>query len=106
MCSSCLTVLTLFADIRTRYTNLKRYLENAVEVLQEAQIRHRQLDSDIVKIDLWLKEAENLLAKPLQLNSATEIIREQVKKYQVSLKIMSLLIVLSESITGSFIGAL
>ena len=70
-------------DVRARYGSLKQFVNESVEKTQEAHTSHRQLENDMVKVELWLKEADNVLGKPIQLDSPTEMLREQVKRYQV-----------------------
>lgn len=70
------------ADVQERYNLLQSTTAENIEKLQNSQSSRKQLEADILKIELWVKEAAGACSRDLTLDVPIEQLNEQLKKYQ------------------------
>ena len=70
------------SDLETRYYQLRTGVQEYIDKAQEALVSHKELDADILKLEMWLKDADSATSKPVQLGVSVEALTELLKRYQ------------------------
>ena len=77
-------ILCPCTDLSNKHRGLKESLVTYIDKAQEAMVTHKQLETDMHKVESWVKEADVACAKPVQLDCSLDMLNIQVKKYRVS----------------------
>jgi hypothetical protein len=69
-----------------KYETLKSTGQENINKLQESLMAQKQIESAIIKVELWVKDAAGACSKDLVLDVSMEILNEKLKKYQNLIK--------------------
>lgn len=70
-------------DINIRYNTLKSTLESLSEKLKDSTVSRKELEADIMKVELWCREAEVKCSGELKLDCSLEALEDQKITYLV-----------------------
>ena len=76
-------------DISRRYSALISHLEETLSRNQTSLSTRKQLESDVLRLDLWRKETELICSSELLLDSPLEYLNEQHRKQKVRYDLLS-----------------
>ena len=77
-------------DISRRYSALISHLEETLSRNQTSLSTRKQLESDVLRLDLWRKETELICSSELLLDSPLEYLNEQHRKQKVRYYLMDI----------------
>ncbi|XP_023932383.1 nesprin-1-like [Lingula anatina] len=100
---------TMLKELLERYQTMKTRLSEHVTTLRMSLTVRRKYESNIQRLELWLKEVELTITTEIRLDCTIELIEEQLKKYQSLLQKIAEYEVLSDEVTSqgqSFLGSL
>ena len=69
--------------MRDRYNNLMKNVEERITKIQEALVDRKQIEANLMKVDLWWKDADKICSEDLNLDGTLDELHEQLRKYQV-----------------------
>ncbi len=81
--------LEVLLDLRTRYGQLTVAANDTVVALLDIGIARKQLEADMLKVDLWWKDTDTFCAIQLNFDIPIEQLHHLFNKYQVISLILS-----------------